>query len=82
LKKRLKLPALFALLESPANSDWTEPKPEFVFARLSCANRDPFLNWHDYCLFNPPWHHDYPSSDEFIIGLVHEITAVRVSQDS
>jgi hypothetical protein len=82
VKKGLILAALFALLASPANSDWTEPKPEFVFARLSCTNRDPFLYWHDYYPFNPPWHHDYPSSDEFIVGLVHEITAVRVSSDS
>jgi len=76
------LAALVALLASPANSDWSEPKPEFVFARLSCTNQDSFRYWPDYYPFNPPWHHDYPSADEFIIGLLHEITAVRVSPDS
>jgi hypothetical protein len=31
--------------------------------------------------FNPPWRHDYPDSDEFFIGLVHELTGIRVKPD-
>jgi hypothetical protein len=74
--------ALCGVLARPANSDWSEPKAEFVFARMSCTNRDPFLYWPDYWPDNPPWHHDYPYSDEFFIGLIHEITGLRVSPDS
>ena len=29
-----------------------------------------------------PWHHDYPSSDEFFIGILHEVTGVRVTPNS
>ena len=82
VKKVLMLVALFGVFVRPANSDWLEPKPEFVFARLACTNRDPFLYWPDYAPDNPPWHHDYPSSDEFILGLIHEVTGVRVAPDS
>src|SRR5436190_11712435 len=62
--------------------DWSEPRPEFIFARVKVTNRDPFVYWPDYFPTNPPWHHDYPSSDEFITGLLHEITGVRVAPDS
>ncbi len=74
--------ALFGVFAQTANSDWIEPKPEFVFARMECTNRDPFLYWPNYFPANPPWHHDFPSSDRFIIDLLHEITSVRVSPDS
>jgi len=62
--------------------DWSEPRPEFIFARVKVTNRDPFLYWPDYFPGNPPWHHDYPSSDEFITGLLHQMTGVRVAPDS
>jgi hypothetical protein len=64
-------------------ADWDEPRPEFVFARLQVGNRYPFLFWPDYePINNPPWHHDYPSSDAFITGLLHNITGVRVAPNS
>ena len=63
-------------------SDWYEPEPEFVFARLQVSNRDPFLYWPQYFPDNPPWHHDYPFSDELFVGLIHEFTGVRVSPKS
>jgi len=82
MKKLLMLLAFFALLGRSAISDWFEPAPEFVFARLACSNRDSWTYWPDYWPNNPPWHHDYPSSDEFFIGLIHELTGVRVTRDS
>jgi len=73
---------LLAGFALPASSNWTESRPEFVFARVKVTNRDPFLFWPHYFPENPPWHHDYPSSDEFITGLLHELTNVRVAPDS
>ena len=72
----------FAVLARPAISDWSEFQPEFVFARLACSNRDSWQYWPNYWPNNPPWHHDFPSSDRFFIGLVHELTGVRVTSDS
>jgi len=65
-------------------SDWHESEPEFVFARLQCGNRlaDAWAIWRDYFPDNPPWHHDYPFSDELFIGLIHEFTGIHVSSDS
>jgi len=82
LKRVLVLLVLVALCAGPAMSDWYEPEPEFVFARLQCSNRDPFLYWPQYFPDNPPWHHDYPFSDELFVGLIHELTGVRVSPKS
>jgi hypothetical protein len=70
------------VLALPAISDWIEPAPEFVFARVALTNRDSWIYWPTYFPNNPPWHHDYPSSDEFLIGLLHELTGVRVTPTS
>jgi hypothetical protein len=82
VKKLILLLIFVAVLASPAISDWSEPTPEFVFARLSCTNRDSFMYWPTYWPNMPPWKHDYPESDEFLIGLVHELTGIRVNPDS
>lgn len=76
--------ALFAAFVRPVNSDWSEQGPEFVYARLQVSNRDSYEYWNspDYYPFNPPWHHDYPSADRFFVGLIHELTSVRVNPDS
>ena len=80
--KRFVILLLFlAITAGPAISDWKEEEPEFVFARLQCTNRlaDAWGIWPTYFPDNPPWHHDYPSSDEFLVGLLHELTGIRVS---
>jgi hypothetical protein len=82
VKKILTILAFVAVLARPAISDWSEPAPEFVFARLACSNRDSWAYWPHYFPDNPPWHHDYPDSDEFVIALLHELTSVRVAPDS
>jgi Domain of unknown function (DUF4159) len=72
-----------AFLVTPAISDWSEPEPEFVFARLACSNRDTWINvWPNYWPDMPPWKHDYPDADEYLIGLVHELTGIHVKPDS
>src|SRR3954464_1927799 len=76
------LAVLLAVIASPALSDWFEPNPEFVFARLSCTNRDSWDIWPNYFPDNPPWHHDYPFADELFVGLIHELTGVHVSPKS
>jgi Domain of unknown function (DUF4159) len=82
VKKFILLLILVAVLASPAVSDWSEPAPEFVFARLSCTNRDSFMYWPSYWPDMPPWKHDYPESDEFLINLLHELTGIRVNPKS
>jgi hypothetical protein len=82
--KRLLIAAILLLaFASHASSDWSEPRPEFTFARLEVSNRDPFLYWPDYFAEDrPPWRHDHPSADAFITNLLHELTYVRVAPDS
>jgi len=82
VKKLLLILLLVAILAPPAISDWSEPTPEFVFARLACSNRESWQYWPDYWPNMPPWKHDYPESDEFLIGLLHELTGIRVGPDS
>ena len=82
MKKLILVLILLAVLASPAISDWSEPAPEFVFARLSCTNRDSFMYWPSYWPDMPPWKHDYPESDEFLIRLLHELTGIRVNPNS
>ena len=82
LKRLWVLPLLLAIIAIPALSDWFEPNPEFVFARLACSNSVSWQYWPSYFPDNPPWHHDYPASDEFIVGLLHELTGIRVTPNS
>ena len=82
MKRFLILLVFTAVLAPPAISDWFEPDPEFVFARLACSNRESWMYWPNYWPDNPPWHHDFPSSDEFLVGLLHELTGVRVTPNS
>jgi len=82
VKKLLMIVALIGSFAAQASPDWSEPQPEFIFARLQVTNRDPFVYWQDYWPNNPPWHHDYPYADEFVVGLIHQLTGVRVSADS
>ncbi len=78
----LVLLALIALLVRPAVSNWFEPSPEFTFARVAATNRDYRMYWPDDWPTTPPWRHDYPSSDEFLVALLHELTGVRVTPKS
>jgi hypothetical protein len=40
------------------------------------------MHWPSYWPDTPPWRHDYPASDEYLVGLLHELTGVRVAPDS
>src|SRR5438093_1394533 len=82
MKKLLVVLVFVIVLVRPAISDWSEPNPEFVFARLACTNRNSWMYWPSYYPDNPPWHHDYPDSDEFLVALVHELTGIRVTPTS
>ena len=83
MRRILILSVFFAVLARPAISDWYEPaQPEFVFARLACSNRESWTYWPNYYPDMPPWKHDYPESDEFLVALVHELTGIRVRPNS
>jgi hypothetical protein len=79
VKRFVILLALVVVVAGPARSDWAEQHPEFVFARLECTNRESWHIWPSYYPDNPPWHHDYPYSDELLVGLLHELTGIQVS---
>src|SRR5947208_12293278 len=70
--------AVLLTLAAPAISDEPPKNSEFVFARLQVANRAEYLQFWD----EAPWHHDYPYSDEFVIGMIRELTGVHVNPDS
>jgi len=40
------------------------------------------MHWPDDWPHTPPWKHDYPEADEFIVALMHELTGIRVRPDS
>src|SRR5437879_13538184 len=61
-----------ALTDAPPKSD-----SEFIFARVQCGQREYRMYWSE-----APWHHDYPFSDEFITGMLHELTGVHVTSNS
>jgi hypothetical protein len=83
MKRLTLILVFFAVYALPASSDWVTPgAPEFVFARLAVSDRVSWQYWPNYYPDNPPWHHDYPSSDEFIIGLLHELTNITVAPTS
>src|SRR5262249_53802150 len=85
MKKIFAIVALIAVFSGGASSDPPPRKnPEFVFARLACSNReeDSWRYWPDYFPDNPPWHHDYPFSDELVVSLMHEFTNINVTPDS
>jgi hypothetical protein len=72
-----------AVLAGSGRPDAAAPKsPEFVFARLECSNRESWMYWPNYWPDNPPWHHDYPDADEFIVALIHELTGITVTPDA
>src|SRR5215468_3551662 len=82
MKRFLLLVVFVVALVLPANSDWSERQPEFVYARLQCSNRDSWYIWPEYYPFNEPWHHDYPFADQFFVGLLSELTGLRVTPDA
>ena len=79
VKRFVVLLAFLAITAGPAISDWKEEEPEFVFARLQCSNRNSWDIWPRYFPDNPPWHHDYPYSDEFLLGMLRELTEVHAT---
>jgi hypothetical protein len=75
MKKLIASIVILIALAAPAVSDQPPKDAEFVFARLECPNRIEYLRfWEEV-----PWHHDYPYSDEFFIGMVRELTSVHVT---
>jgi len=85
MKKFCAIVVFVAVLAGGALPDSPPAKsPEFVFARLSCSNReeDSWKYWPQYWPDNPPWHHDYPFADELIVALMHELTGISVTPDS
>ncbi len=73
-----------AVLATPGMSDGPPRDSDFIFARLQFTTRDAdsWRYWPDYYPNNPPWHHDYPYSDEFITGIIHELTGIHETSES
>src|ERR1019366_3331195 len=50
--------------------------------QFTTRDSDSWKYWPDYYPNNPPWHHDYPYSDEFITGIIHELTGIHETSAS
>jgi hypothetical protein len=77
LKKLFVMLAIISAFAHLAVSDQHLADSEFVFARLECSQREYRMYWNE-----APWHHDYPFSDEFFSGMLHEATGIHVSSAS
>jgi len=75
-----KLVAIVVILIVLAVSAISDPPKdsEFVFARLQVPNRLDYLRFWE----EAPWHHDYPYSDEFFLGMLRELTNVHATTNS
>src|SRR5947208_9660148 len=78
MKRFIVILTFLATLSSSALSDVSPPKDsEFVFARVQSGQREYRMYWEE-----APWHHDYPFSEEFFLGMLHEVTGMRVTSES
>ncbi len=77
MKKFIAMMGFLALLAGPAASDAPPKDSEFVFARVQAGQREYRMYWEE-----APWHHDYPFSEEFFLGMLHEVTGMRVTSES
>ncbi len=78
MKKFFAALAVVTVLAAPAISDQPPKDAEFVFARMQVGQRLDYLRFWD----EEPWHHDHPYSEEFFLGMVRELTGVRVTPTS
>jgi hypothetical protein len=83
MRRLIAVLGFIVVLAGSGRPDAGPPKsPEFVFARLACSNRVSWQYWPRYWPNNPPWHHDYPEADEYIVALIHELTGIPVTPDA
>jgi hypothetical protein len=77
VKKLLGAALLLGTFALHATSDVEHPESEFVFARVQ-------FNMTLDALFEreAPWHHDYPYSEDFYLGMIQELTAIHTSHES
>ena len=73
--------AILILLAAVAVSAMPDASPkdnsEFIFARVEPTQREYRMYWSE-----APWHHDYPFSEEFILGMLRELSGVHVNPGS
>ena len=75
-----KLPAILGFIVvfvSLAISDAPDPSSEFTFARVEFT-----MDFNSALEREAPWHHDYPFSEDFYLGMLREVTNVRTSDKS
>ena len=78
MKRFLVILIFLTLLSGSAMSDAPPKDSEFIFARVQCGQREVWRQfWNE-----APWHHDYPFSDEFLSGMLKELTNVHVTSNS
>ena len=77
VKKFLGAAFLVIALAMQGISDVRHPESEFVFARVQ-------FNMNFDALFQreAPWHHDYPYSEDFFLGVVRELTVIHASREA
>ena len=77
VKRLLGAAMLLTLFALQGSSDAEHTESEFVFARVQ-------FNMDFEAVFEreAPWHHDYPYSEDFFLGIVRELTAVHTSPEA
>ena len=77
MKKFLTAVLLVVAFVLLATSDVPDQTAEFLFARLQFN-----MTWNVLGQSEAPWHHDYPYSEEFFLGMVRELTGIHTSREA
>ena len=77
MKKFVIAMALVGTFASQAVSDPPDRTAEFLFARLQFT-----MTWEALGQPEAPWHHDYPYSEDFFLGMVGELTGIHTSREA
>jgi hypothetical protein len=77
VKKPLLLSTLLVAFAFQARSDEPHGDSEFVFARVQFT-----MSLEALFEAEAPWHHDYPFSEHFYLGILREVTSLRTTGDA
>ena len=81
MKKLFAVVVFLLFMAAPGTSQSPLETSEFKFARVKFTQRQWTQYW-DELNPGPPWWHDWPFSDEFVTGLLQELTRVRTNPEA
>ena len=77
MKKLTGVALLLVAFVLQGTADVRQSESEFVFARVQFN-----MNFEAVFESEAPWHHDYPYSENFFLGIIRELTAVHALADA